>query len=263
VIITQVLHTIQGEGKYLGYPSILIRVGNCNLSCPYCDTKWSSDINQINKINNHDDMKNFVSDIIDKYLNKLPYPNIMITGGEPLLYIEDLYSFAQLLNKYVSHPDQLFFDIETNGTLLSYENIQKLIDIRKYINLNLNISPKFDIDAHSSNVTSVNQIMERYGDIEKRLKKFNNKVIPYCYKFIHGAFDESYITRFVDNYHINKSKVYCMSFTPIHIEDDEEFYKQFWLNNLRTADFCRSFGFIYSFRQHIYLFGRGSAEFND
>jgi len=43
-IITQIIVTIQGEGPTAGAPVLLIRVGNCNLECHMCDTKWSNNI---------------------------------------------------------------------------------------------------------------------------------------------------------------------------------------------------------------------------
>jgi len=43
-IITQIIPTIQGEGPSAGTPVLLIRVGNCNLDCAWCDTKWSNNL---------------------------------------------------------------------------------------------------------------------------------------------------------------------------------------------------------------------------
>lgn len=120
--------TIQGEGKKLGTPSIFIRFGKCNLSCegfaveyetPSGEKKYSCDSyyavdkefkEQWEKYNNHLEIVNQVKKIEPKKYK----PDIVITGGEPLLYWKN-EEFQKLLEYYVNNYYNV--TIETNATI--------------------------------------------------------------------------------------------------------------------------------------------------
>ena len=118
--------TIQGEGKLVGNPSIFIRLGKCNMSCEgfaveyetpsgikkcSCDSYYASDIA-------FKELWQTMSaqDIIDEVTKRLPsYKiDIVITGGEPLLYWKD-EEFQKLLEYYVNNDFKV--TIETNASL--------------------------------------------------------------------------------------------------------------------------------------------------
>ena len=40
--VQEIFPTIQGEGPYVGYPAVFIRLGGCNLACSFCDTEFDS-----------------------------------------------------------------------------------------------------------------------------------------------------------------------------------------------------------------------------
>jgi organic radical activating enzyme len=67
--------TIQGEGPYIGYPAIFIRLHGCHLRCVFCDTAFDD----------ADDPTWTIYDLVGKItrickLAKL----VVITGGEPM-----------------------------------------------------------------------------------------------------------------------------------------------------------------------------------
>jgi len=75
-----ITNTIQGEGRFSGYPAQFIRLAGCNARCKFCDTKASWD------------MKSGETMKIDEIVNKLdPWdsdsniPIVVITGGDPTL----------------------------------------------------------------------------------------------------------------------------------------------------------------------------------
>lgn len=90
--VHEIFHSIQGEGSWLGKPCTFIRMSHCNLNCPWCDTDFSK--------------LNYLS--VDQIINSIIYPNVVITGGEPLL--QDLEPLLKAMPKNVEVA------IETNGT---------------------------------------------------------------------------------------------------------------------------------------------------
>tara|TARA_B110000046_G_scaffold182656_1_gene217108 strand:+ start:1035 stop:1787 length:753 start_codon:yes stop_codon:yes gene_type:complete len=119
--------TIQGEGKCAGNPSVFIRFGKCNMLCPGfeveyetpsgikkfgCDSFYASDSafrNEWKKYKTSQSLIDEVSKILPKYK-----VDIVITGGEPLLYWHDL-EFQKFLKYYVDND--YLVTIETNASI--------------------------------------------------------------------------------------------------------------------------------------------------
>ena len=41
LLITEIFHSIQGEGLLMGIPMIFIRTNRCNLRCKWCDSTYT------------------------------------------------------------------------------------------------------------------------------------------------------------------------------------------------------------------------------
>lgn len=107
VAISDIFFSIQGEGKNIGKPFIFIRFALCNLSCDWCDTKYSW----------HKDFLDFKICEISELLQNIKTlssekccKNILFTGGEPLLHQNAICEIMRALPTY-------FFEIETNGSI--------------------------------------------------------------------------------------------------------------------------------------------------
>lgn len=95
--INEIFYSLQGEGHHTGYPSVFIRFSGCNLECPFCDTHHKQGI--------------YMSDDdIIRAVNLYKADWIILTGGEPALFIDDKFvvSLKKATGKKVA--------IETNGT---------------------------------------------------------------------------------------------------------------------------------------------------
>ena len=117
--IKEIYYTLQGEGYHTGRPAIFIRFSGCNLwsgqekdrkkaICNWCDTDFLG----TNGTNGGKySAKNIKKKILDLWpLNVESLPYVILTGGEPLLQIDD---------KLVKNIHEAGFEIglETNGTL--------------------------------------------------------------------------------------------------------------------------------------------------
>jgi organic radical activating enzyme len=119
--------TIQGEGKLVGNPSVFVRFGNCNMSCSgfkvqyetpsglkrfSCDSFYASDSAFKEQWDRYETSK----PLIEKVNQLLPsYKlDIVITGGEPLLYWRDV-EFQKFLHYYIKMGYKI--TIETNGSI--------------------------------------------------------------------------------------------------------------------------------------------------
>lgn len=103
--IQEIFPTLQGEGPYVGQPSIFIRLGGCNLACDFCDTEFDSYKNfSLQKI--LEEVQKLSKNSDGKIVRKLA----VITGGEPL---------RQPIERLCEELIKLDFlvQIETNGTI--------------------------------------------------------------------------------------------------------------------------------------------------
>ena len=89
--------TIQGEGRFSGYPAFFIRLFGCNLQCPLCDTDYTS---------NEEVYRPYK---LAEKVKEANLPLVVITGGEPLR--QNIMPFIW------SVPDKYIVQIETNGTI--------------------------------------------------------------------------------------------------------------------------------------------------
>ena len=95
--INEIFHSLQGEGYNTGVASVFIRFSGCNLRCAFCDTEHER----------HTMMP--LPAIVDAVMRFPDAPLIVLTGGEPSLYVdEQLLSALRLTGKKIA--------IETNGT---------------------------------------------------------------------------------------------------------------------------------------------------
>jgi len=118
--IVETFYSIQGEGRYVGTPSLFIRLAGCTRACPFCDTDFES----VSSILNLGEMKSL--------LRKYRDVNVVWTGGEPLLHWESISNLYEIGGK---HQD---WHMETNGDLLIESIYEESSNILNY----LAVSPK-------------------------------------------------------------------------------------------------------------------------
>ena len=113
--VSEIFLSYQGEGTYAGSKQLFVRFFGCNMKCSFCDTKLA-------------DYKSFTKEsLLSRVLDfGEEYNEIVLTGGEPLLFSDFLVSFISMYKKHFNHKIYL----ETNGTLP--EELKKVI---KYVDI--------------------------------------------------------------------------------------------------------------------------------
>jgi 7-carboxy-7-deazaguanine synthase len=85
--IAEIFHSIQGEGKLTGVPSVFVRASGCNLRCVWCDTPYASWDPE------GDDVA--VDEIAQRVI-ALCAKHVVVTGGEPMIMPDVAELCAQL-----------------------------------------------------------------------------------------------------------------------------------------------------------------------
>lgn len=99
--VVEIFRTLQGEGRYIGVPSVFLRLGRCNLHCSGCDTKW-------------DVWREMPVEEVIAAVGAFPESHLVITGGEPTLWQKDI---ADLLGRKLGDHSFHRTTIETNGAV--------------------------------------------------------------------------------------------------------------------------------------------------
>ena len=94
--INEIFYSLQGEGFHTGTPAVFVRFSGCNLKCEFCDTR-------------HEEGEWLTDEQILEMVNSFPSRVIVLTGGEPSLWIDE--HFIEML-----HDAGKYVCIETNGT---------------------------------------------------------------------------------------------------------------------------------------------------
>ena len=154
--VSEIFHSIQGEGKLVGVPSGFVRLAGCNLRCRYCDTPYALDVEAGREMT--------VGQVIND-LSVYPTKYMVVTGGEPLL-AEELDELCSQLRAGGRHVT-----LETSAT------IERTVDVDL-----VSISPKLSnstpadgvlAEEHERsrlNIPAINSYLRRAGEIGAELQ---------------------------------------------------------------------------------------------
>lgn len=243
--VSEIFASVQGEGPFVGRPSVFVRLALCNLQCAYCDTKYTW-------LFEEEKQKQMMARIRQKQRDKVDWKvyekssevrnlsvtdvaktvvdlsqdrirSLVLTGGEPLIQRAALTSLLQtLLDKGYQ------IEMETNGTI-----IPRGLPVE---GIHFNVSPK---------------LSNSFQPFEKRihcevLREFVNR--NSIFKFvITQEKDITEVQNLVQLVNIPKERVYLM---PEGTDIETLHVRGRWL-----ATECVQRGFRYSHRLHIDLWG--------
>ncbi len=87
MFISEIFHSLQGEGELAGTPSVFVRTSGCNLRCNWCDTPYASW--------NPEGREMTVAEIL-REVEKFPSRHVVLTGGEPMM-AKEIHALAAAL----------------------------------------------------------------------------------------------------------------------------------------------------------------------
>lgn len=152
--------SIQGEGFSVGVPSVFVRVAECNLTCTWCDTRYTWDWDRYDR--DRETMQLPVDEVVTRVLAAAgdSIKNAVLTGGEPLLHQEDLVELAASLR-----AKGFRIEIETNGAIEPSEELLDVVD-------QWNVSPKLDSSGNKKSARLRTGPLTRFAVLPNAWFKF-------------------------------------------------------------------------------------------
>lgn len=160
--VSEIFHSIQGEGPQAGYPVVFLRTAGCNLRCTWCDTPYALELRQ--------GERREIADIV-KEIQSFDCPHLVITGGEPMIQQAALAEILKAL-------PETFVEIETNGGFAS--------QIDDYID-QYNCSPKlegsgnkpYELKLLPNEKTWYKFVIDSDSDLEETLAYIDQYQLPH------------------------------------------------------------------------------------
>lgn len=271
--ISELFYSIQGEGKYMGAPSIFLRTFGCNFECngfgmPKGEKSDERDIiaSDISKYRDYKDLplvstgcdsyaswdprfkklspKMSVTAIAEKILDLLPFKewqdeHLVITGGEPLLGWQREYPLLLDLEQMSTLKDLTF---ETNGTQDLHEEFRDYLwwwnGKRGGNSITFSVSPKLSVSGEKRELAIKPKTVcdyETVGDTYLKFVVASEEDVQEALEVIQLYRTEGF-----------KGNVYLMPVGGV-----ESVYS---LNNRRVAELAMKNGLRYSDRLQVPLF---------
>jgi 7-carboxy-7-deazaguanine synthase len=98
--ITEIFHSLQGEGRSVGTPTVFVRLTGCPLRCRYCDTAYAFSGGEMLSL-----------DAVLQQVAEFSLTHVCVTGGEPLAQ----KGVSELLNALCEAGYEV--SLETSGAL--------------------------------------------------------------------------------------------------------------------------------------------------
>lgn len=203
--ISELFYSIQGEGRYMGAPSVFLRTFGCNFKCAGfgmpkgqlsterkeikaelyknykdlplvstgCDSyaSWDPRFKDLSIMYNVNTIVNKITNLLPK--NRWQDEHLVITGGEPLLKWQR--SYPELLG----HPSMLGLKeltFETNGTQLLTNEFKKYLlhwaGSREYNSLTFSVSAKLPNSGEKWEDAIKPEVIKQYQEVGYVYLKF-------------------------------------------------------------------------------------------
>jgi 7-carboxy-7-deazaguanine synthase len=270
--VSELFYSLQGEGRFMGVPSIFLRTYGCNFSCrgfgmPKGELSVQADAIANNGVQYHsyDELPlvttgcdSYASwhpkfkhlspamstdEIVDRMIALLPNGewggvHLVITGGEPLLP-----GWQQIYPELLRHPklaDLKNITFETNGTQELLQDFENYLYMERRYQTTFSVSPKLSVSG------------------EPREKAIRPEIVTEYQFSGHGSFlkfvvaSEDDVTEALEVMQLYKDNGFRGDIYLMPVGGVTDVYN---LNNRRVAELALKHGLRYSDRLHLPLFG--------
>jgi 7-carboxy-7-deazaguanine synthase len=221
--VSEIFLSVQGEGIHSGTPAVFLRTYYCNLTCAWCDTKYTW-LNQVGSKPGVD-YTPMSDDAILSNIAGYGCKHLVLTGGEPLIHQKALEPLLVTLKK-----TGFFIEVETNGTITPSPGMVEIVDC-------FNVSPKISSSLIEASKRIRSESLLAFARIEKAWFKF----------VICDPKDLVEVETLISEFEIRRDRVMLM---PEGIDATTLLARSQWLIEL-----CKEKNFRFATRLHILLFG--------
>ena len=225
--------TIQGEGFYIGYPAVFLRLQGCILNCSYCD---STEVWRAGNPYSFDELFQMIEkhNLIPKFKEGT---HLVITGGSPLLQQSNLVGFFKEFKRR-SNGFLPFIEVENECVITPSPELIYCVSC-------WNNSPKLSSSGISKKA--------RYRpDIIKKMSRITplSWSIDSWFKFVIGEEEdwEEILIDFLDPELIRKNQIILMPLGATR----QELYR----NQKMVAELAIKHNVKYCSREHIVLWNK-------
>jgi 7-carboxy-7-deazaguanine synthase len=236
--INEIYACLQGEGKLMGVPHILIRVTGCRLRCQFansfCDTPYSSWGPEKGKYG--------YEDVHEFYIKHKHIKHTMITGGGPTLHpdmLKELCKIGKFYNHYITIETEGSEFVETKGDLISLSpklsnSTPRPGTIMPYLNREVTEKDKERHEKWRCNYDAMKQLIVNHPDYQMK-------------PVISSETDLIEVKQLQEILSVPNDKVYLM---PEGLEPKQLNKRRRWL-----MDLCTEQGYNFTDRLHIIAYG--------
>ena len=271
--VSELFYSLQGEGMYVGVPSVFLRTFGCNFTCSgFGMSRGEVSTERMNvDPTKYDDYKKLplvhtgcdsyaswdprfkhlspmltIDAIVDEMQRMLPEgifgsdKHLIITGGEPLLGWQRAFPdlFDEIINRGMHLTDVTF---ETNGTqYLTPEFIEWLTNNSRHIKFTFSVSSKLPVSGEPWDKAIIPQVLKQYSMIPYR-----NLYLKFV---VASQQDIDDAIRATTEY--RNAGVHC----PVYLMPVGGTNECYEMNERNVADFCRDNGFRFSPRIQVPLY---------
>ncbi len=153
----EIFCSIQGEGVTSGTPTAFLRLAVCNLSCTWCDTKYTWDWEHYDRMS---EVMEMTIPEVERRVLAFDCPHLVVTGGEPMLQQRQLAPLASALAER-----GYYCEVETNGTIAPEPELADAV-------AQWNVSPKTASSSNRAGKREVPAALEAFSKLGNAYFKF-------------------------------------------------------------------------------------------